>query len=289
MLRQEFGLNQTLRLLEVPKSTWYYYRNEKKDFEDKYSCLRSDLMKAIRSNPIYGYRKLQVELKEVYESCINHKTLKKLLNVWDVALPRRIRRPRKNPILVLIKSIGARANLLKAIENPAPFEVIVTDFTWIYYNEGDNKAALIGYEDYCSKRMLGYSMGQTQETGLALEAWKKAKIRIRRYGGKIENSIVHQDQGSPFISYEYVKQMTIKDKVFLSYSAKGTPGDNASKESFFGHFKKENKGLFLSAGSFYELEKVVKSRMRYYNSRRRHQTLGYISPEEYLKRWKHSI
>lgn len=289
MLMQEFGLNQTLRLLEVPKSTWYYYQNEKKDFEDKYSCLRADLMKAIRGNPIYGYRKLKVELDDVYEHCINHKTLKKLLNIWEIALPRRIIRPRKNRILTLIQSIGARANLLKAIENPSPFEVIVTDFTWLYYNEGDARAALIGYEDYGSKKVLGYGLGLTQDTELAITAWGKAKNCLSRYGVRIENIIVHQDQGSPFISYEYVNQITVKDKVVLSYSAKGTPGDNAAKESFIGHFKKENRDLFLSAKSFSELKKIVKNRIRYYNVKRRHQTLGYISPEEYLKRWKHSI
>jgi putative transposase len=285
MFIREYGLNQTLRIVEIPKSTWYYYRQEKVNFEDKYKYLRKDLYKAIKENPAYGYRKLKAELEDVYRQQINHKTLKKLLNLWDVALPRVSSRPRKSRILKLIQSLGEKANLLKAIKDSVPFKVLITDFTWVYYRDGNEMSALITYEDYKSKYVLGYALGQSQNTRLAIEAWKKTKAKIKRLGIKIENIIVHQDQDPVFLSYDYVRQLVTNDKVILSFSAKGTPGDNAAKESFIGHFKKENRGLLLNAHDFLELKEVVRKGIKYYNFKRRHQSLGYLSPNVYLRKW----
>ena len=100
---------------------------------------------------------------------------------------------------------------------------------------------------------------------------------------------MHQDQDSVFTGYEYVSQMVINDKVALSYAQKGNPGENAAKESFIGHFKVENRSLFLEAESLDELKKIVEDRIHYYNEKRRHQTLGYLTPKEYLENWQHGL
>jgi len=55
----------------------------------------------------------------------------------------------------LIQDIKDRVNLIKSLENPEPFEVIITDFTWIYYHQGKERAALIAYEDYVGKMVYG--------------------------------------------------------------------------------------------------------------------------------------
>lgn len=284
-LKDQFGLNQVLKVLGLSKSTWYYWQNQKLDLEAKYQFLRKDLKKAVEDNPAYGYRKLQVELKQVYGHLVNHKSLKKLLRLWDLALPRLVVKPKPNRIIKLIQSVGTRANLLKAIRKKGayPFQILVTDFTWVYYRQGKERLALISYEDYASKIVLGYALGISQNTQLALEAWAKTKRNLRKRKVRIEKVIVHQDQGSPLTSFEYVGQLTIKDQAMLSYAAKGTPGENAAKESFIGHFKKENKSLFLDAKIARELKRLVKKQIIYYNSKRRHESLGYLSPEEYLK------
>jgi len=268
--QDEFGLNQTLRVLELPKSTWYYHQDQKLGLEEKYWFLKKDLKQVVVDNPAYGYRKLQVELKQVYGHLINHKPLKKLLKLWDLALPRVVIKPRANRIVKLIQSVGARANLLKAIKEQGayPFQILVTDFTWLYYNQGKERLALIDYEDWASKIVLGYALGVSQDTQLALKAWNKTKKELKRRKVEVERVIVHQDQGRPFTSFEYVGQLTIKDQVMLSYAAKGKPGENAAKESFIGHLKTENKSLFLEARTAKELKVIVKDRIIYYNTKR---------------------
>ena len=55
-------------------------------------------------------------------------------------------------------------------------------------------------------------------------------------------------------------------------------------ESFNGHFKGENKSLFHEAANIWELERVIAQQMEYYNSRRRHSTLGYTAPMDHMIR-----
>lgn len=180
-LKEKFGLNRTLKIIGVPKSTWYYHQNEKVDYEEKYAHVKEPLMDGIEKNPAYGWRKLKDELKDVYGIRINHKPLKKLLNLWGLALLRVVEKPRKNPIVKLIQEVGDRANLLKEMDlnKIEPFEVLITDFTWVYYHSGKKKAALIGYEDLAGKVIYGHAVGKSQDTALALEAWKKTKKTLK--------------------------------------------------------------------------------------------------------------
>ena len=281
-------MNQTLRVAGVSKSTWYYYQKEKVDYEEKYSHVRIPILNAIKENPAYGWRKLQDELEEDYGIALNHKPLKNLLNLWDLALPRTVKRPRKNRIAKLIQEIGDKANLLRDIDmsDIQPFQVLVTDFTWLYYHSGQKRMALIGFEDIACKVIYGYAIGKSQDTELALRAWAEAKKKLLGVGATFEGMIVHQDQDPVFTGYEYVRQMVLEDGLRLSYSKKATPGDNASKESFFGHFKTENKSLFLNAKTSDELIEIAAERMNYYNEKRRHQSLGNIAPLKHLERWK---
>jgi len=284
-----FGLNRTLRILEIPKSTWYYRQRHKLNYGEKYAHIKKDLLQTVKQHPAYGWRKLQVELREKYGHKINHKTLKKLLNIWQLALPGKVGRTRKNRRVKLIQEVGDRANLVKGIQNPSPFEVIITDFTWIYYLQGKRRVALVAYEDYAGKMVYGYALGASPNTELALTGWREAKKTLEGLGVKVEGGIVHQDQDSVFTGYEYVRQMAVNDNAVLLYAKKGTPGENAAKESFISHFKMENKSLFLETRSFKELKGIVENRINYYNEERRHQSLGYLTPREHLKKWQFGL
>jgi transposase InsO family protein len=69
----------------------------------------------------------------------------------------------------------------------------------------------------------------------------------------------------------------------LSYALNGAK-DNPEMESFNGHFKQEGKSLFLDACDIEDLRMVVAKQMKYYNTKRRHSSLGYIPPMMYVER-----
>ncbi len=95
--------------------------------------------------------------------------------------------------------------------------------------------------------------------------------------------IVHHDQDPVYTSYAWTSQLLVKDEVQLSYALEGAK-DNPAMESFNSRFKAEGHSLFLEAPDLIALQKVVAAQIRYYNTRRRHSSLGYLSPLAFLKK-----
>ena len=91
----------------------------------------------------------------------------------------------------------------------------------------------------------------------------------------------HQDQGSVYTSYAYVDKL-LKAGARLSYSRKGTPGDNAAIESFFGRLKEEWGLTFAQAETEQEVIELINQAMESYNGDRLHSALDYQSPNEYI-------
>jgi putative transposase len=95
--------------------------------------------------------------------------------------------------------------------------------------------------------------------------------------------IVHHDQDPVYTGYGWTGQLVLADQVRLSYALNGAK-DNPEMESFNGRFKTENHSLFLEAPDIPALRTVVAERMHYYNTERRHSSLGYIAPRTYIER-----
>ena len=248
--------------------------------KDRYQNLKPILHGIILKNPSYGYRSLKDALAKK-RIVINHKLLKKLLKTWGLSLPRKLKRKRKSGIEQILAELGTMVNLVKTVPVSArfPFRVVYTDFTEIVCHAG--KAYLIVFLDDVSKRVLGYAIGLSASTQLALQAFSKAKQYLTRKNAVLSSMIIHQDQGTQFTSYEYVLKLTT-DGITPSYSRKGCPQDNPGMESFYGRLKDEWNNLFREANSFHELKYLVQQSLRYYNRRRIHSELNGKSPDEFL-------
>ncbi len=102
--------------------------------------------------------------------------------------------------------------------------------------------------------------------------------------GKVDSVIVHSDQGSTYASSDY-QQLLKANALVCSMSRKGECLDNAVAESFFGTLKSE----LVDHEDYRTKEEAKKSLFEYieifYNRRRRHSYLGYISPVEYEARY----
>jgi transposase InsO family protein len=94
--------------------------------------------------------------------------------------------------------------------------------------------------------------------------------------------IMHHDQDSVYTGHIWTGQLLLRDKVRLSYALDGAR-DNPEMESFNGHFKQEGNSLFLDAGDMEELKAVISRQMEYYNTKRRHSSLDYVSPMAYIE------
>jgi len=95
-------------------------------------------------------------------------------------------------------------------------------------------------------------------------------------------TLFHSDRGSQYASLDF-RAVLIANGITASMSGKGECWDNAVVESFFGSMKRELgdpvwESRAAARATIFEYIET------WYNRRRRHSTLGYLSPEEYESR-----
>jgi putative transposase len=281
--REEHGLNRCLELLGVSKGTWHrrmrHPEETKQEARDRQ--LKGPVLQVVKEHPAYGYRRMLPELLETFGERVNHKRLRRVLNQWDLALPRRVSKPRPSGIDQILRQGKGQLNLLQGWD-PGPLEALSTDFTEVRYAGRRKKAYLMALIDIGSHWIPGWALGPSANQDLALTCWKRAGVRLEAAGRGTNGLIVHQDQDSVFTSYRWLRTLLMESEVIVSYSERGAK-DNPWIESFWGHFKGENGSLLIEAETLEELREVVDRQMAYYNERRRHSSLDYRSPVEYLK------
>ena len=166
-------------------------------------------------------------------------------------------------------------NLLKRdFEADRPNQKWLTDITYISTQEGWLYLAAV--LDLYGRRIVGWAMSGRMTSDLTRDALKMA-IRQRQPEADL---IHHSDQGSQYTAGEY--QQLLKDwDIQVSMNGVGTWYDNAPMESFFGSLKSEwvHHRVYRTRNEarvdiFYYIE-------AFYNRRRLHSSLDYLSPEEY--------
>jgi len=152
--------------------------------------------------------------------------------------------------------------------------VWVADITYIPTREGALYLATV--LDLGSRRCVGWAMRDTLEVELALSALRMAQEARRPAPGLIH----HSDRGSQYTSGEYRGELAAHG-MMASMSAKGDCYDNAVAESFFSTLEFE----LLMKNDWETREDARRAIFRYieawYNRKRRHSTLGYVSPAAY--------
>jgi putative transposase len=148
-----------------------------------------------------------------------------------------------------------------------------------YVQTGQGFLFLAAVQDVFSRRIIGWSMRDDLKAELVLDALGMA-VSLRGGAGGV---VAHSDQGSQYTSLvygAYAKQSGID----LSMGSVGDPWDNAVAETFFASLAKE----LLRRERFATREQA---RLRlfwyiecFYNSRRRHSSLGMLSPIDYGQR-----
>jgi putative transposase len=282
-VKDRHGLNCALAAADLPKATWYYYQNDKVDYEEKYIHLKPILEAIARKYPEYGLPRIMVELRDVHHCHVNHKMVERLLGLWDLSILRGTRRRKPSGVQRAILEAGGKANLVAQMEKIGLFEVIYTDFTELLYADGHRKAILMPIIGHASKMAFGWAVGKSDDTPLALRAWKRAKETFHELNISFAGMVMHHDRDPVYTGYGWTSQLLLKDELRLSYALRGAK-DNPEMESFNGRFKTEGHSLFLEAQNFDELVAIVDDRICYYNTERRHSSIGYVPPLTYIER-----
>jgi putative transposase len=235
-----------------------------------------ELLGAIRaihadSKATYGWPRVHAELRHRGVR-VSRKRVARLMRQAD--LSGMVRR-RKGRTTIRVPGVVTAPDLVRRDFAPtAPNRLWVADLTEIATWEGKLYLAVV--VDCYSRRCVGWAMAEHMRAELVVEALQMALWRRRPDVGLVH----HSDRGGQYVSLSF-GQTARAAGIDLSMGAKGCALDNAVCEAFFATLKKELTRR-RSWSTRRELETAVFAWIEgWYNRRRLHSTLGYVSPETY--------
>jgi transposase InsO family protein len=157
-------------------------------------------------------------------------------------------------------------------------QVWVSDITYIWTTEGWLYLTII--LDLADRRVVGWSLSKSLKAiNTVFPAWYMAKINRPL----TDRLIFHSDRGVQYACNAFAQLLGTPQKVTRSMSRKGDCWDNAVAESFFKSIKTEMiyhckfKTRWEAQIAVFEYIEI------WYNRKRKHSALGYLSPEQYEK------
>jgi transposase InsO family protein len=262
-------------VMRVSRSGYYSWLNrEKSPRQREYERLIPVVQEAGKiSKHTYGARRMAKEIEAVGVPCGKSKarTLMKLANVSA-------KQKKKFKVTTDSKhNLPVAPNLLeRQFKVEEPDKVYVSDITYLWTNEGWLYLAVI--IDLFSRQVVGWSLSSRMTKELVMNALRMAYWQRKPAAGLL----FHSDRGSQYCSTDFQKMLK-SYKMVSSMSRKGDCWDNSVAESFFGSLKTER--VFFSNYRTREeaRQDVVDYIEMFYNSRRRHSYLGYLSPRQFEK------
>ena len=262
------------RALEVSRSGYYAYKKRPKSQQrvDNEKLLIEIRRVFVDNESNYGSPRIWNALNNVQGiRCSENRVAKVMRGSGIVAVQKRKFRITTNSK----HSYPVWPNVLNrnfTVEKPNA--VWVSDITYIWTFEGWLYLAAV--LDLFSRGIVGLAMDKTIADTLTTQAMKQAILR--RSPGK--GLICHTDRGSQYAGNDF-KAILAQNEFVGSMSKKGDCWDNAVAESFFHTLKVELVHRMKFKTRDEAKEKIFQYVEMYYNRKRAHSTLGYLSPFEY--------
>lgn len=266
-------MSHLCKVLEVSEQGFYQWRKAPFSVRDKRRQVLLLHVKAEyqRWKKRYGSPRIHHELK-AQGICCSERTIASIMRSEGL----RARAARRYRATTNSKhTFEVSENVLDRNFNPPGMnEVWAGDITYLWTSEGWLYLAV--FLDLCSKRVVGWALGNHLDAKLVCSAFLRAIARRSPAPGLL----VHSDRGVQYASREFRSLLASRGAV-QSMSRKGNCWDNAVVESFFHSLKVEAiYGLNFTTRREAEIE-VFDYIERFYNKIRRHSSLEYLPPEVY--------
>ena len=265
------GVRAVCRTLGLPRSSFYEAASEtSQQASDRHiGALIEQIFN--RHEGRYGYRRIVSELSDHAVVCSAERT-RRLMKERGL---RAVQPKRFAPKTSDGRAFRPAANLLK--DQPMPEQknaVWAGDITYIPTVSGWLYLAVV--IDLYSRRIVGWSLADHMRAALVSAAMENA-LQIRQPQSGL---IFHSDRGSQYASGAF-RSILKRSHIRQSMSAKANPYDNAWTESFMGTLKLE-----LVQKQSYKTENQARLKIfeyieSYYNTQRKHSSIGYLSPNQF--------
>lgn len=243
---------------------YYHYKNKtiNSDYENKII----EIFRESKDN--YGTRKIKKEL-EKQNIQVSRKYIKNCMKKYNL-ISNYTKKQYKN------HNKGCNEekymNILnREFNNKKQMSVIVSDLTYVNVKGKWNYVCLI--IDLFNREIVGYAANKHKIVDIVLEAFSTIKYNLNKI------QIFHTDRGLEFKN-KAIEKLLKTFNIKRSLSNKGCPYDNAVAEATYKIFKIEfaYNRIF---NSFEELKQELSSYVYWYNNKRIHGSLNYLSPIEY--------
>jgi putative transposase len=225
------------------------------------------------SRHTYGWPRVHAELTLGLGMAVNHKRVARLMREAGIqGLYRRrnrgctVRDPQADPYDDLVD---------RDFVVDGPDELWMTDITEHPTDEGKVYCAAV--LDAYSRRVVGWSIDDNMRTALVVDALGMA---ITRRDPEPHSAILHSDHGSQFTSWAFGKRL-VDAGLVASMGSIGDCFDNSMVESFWGTMQLE----LLDSRRWRTRHQLATAIFEWieswYNPRRRHSSIGMLSPVDY--------
>jgi putative transposase len=264
-------------VMQVSRSGFYAY--EQRQAHTALDSVELELLARVKAiaaetRQSYGSRRMARQL-QAEGFAVGRAKARRLMKEAGVSVSRpRLRRPVTTDSR---HGYGVADNVLaRQFDVAKPDQAWAGDITYIWTAEGWLYLAVL--LDLYSRKVVGWAMSSAIDTALVQQALQMALGRRRPAAGLVH----HSDRGSQYASQAY-RNVLSDYGIVCSMSGKGDGLDNAVAERFFGSLKCEWTSHSEYATRQEAKDDIIAYIEMFYNSRRKHSYLGYVSPNEYEK------
>lgn len=260
--QSQLSIVRQCQLLELPRSTFYYAPKPESN-EDL--TLKRLIDQCYMAFPYYGTRRVRLWLKDEHGLTVNRKKIQRLRREMGIETlyPKRcLSQPGKGHRIF--------PYLLKGLHVNRSNQVWAADITYVPMKKGF--VYLVAILDWYSRRVLSWKVSTTMDADFCVTALNEA---IETHGTP---EIFNTDQGSQFTGTEFSGTL-LAHNIKISMDGKGRWIDNVFVERLWRSVKYEE--VYLRAyDSVADARCSLKQYFEHYNTKRRHQGLGNLTPDE---------
>ena len=267
-------------VMDVSPSGYYVWRrrsDSRRSGEDRrlVTAMR-DIHRKV--DPSYGSPRMHEELLSGGFACGRHRVARLMRRHGIIARTT----VRFRSLTKAGKREPAAPNLLdRQFSVAKPNQVWASDITYIPTAQGHLYLAVV--LDLYSRQVVGWSMtvrlGAELVTGALRQALKRRSV---------QPGLLHHSDRDGLYSCAAYKHLLSENAMISSMSRKGNCYDNACVESFFGSLKTELVAFERFRTREEAREKLFAWIEIFYNRKRRHSTLGYVSPVEFERKHEYA-
>jgi putative transposase len=266
-LSQEYPIATVCQVLDYPRSQVYYQPQPPPDETN----LKAAIVTLAGQYPTYGYRRITAMLKRSGHE-INHKRVVRLMRELGLVGKRPTRRKRTTNSN---HEFQRYPNRMMNLTIDHPDQAWVADITYIKLQQEFVYLAVV--MDVFTRSIRGWHLARSMDQSLTLRALSKGLEK-----GCPE--IHHSDQGVQYAAHEYVKLLR-QHNVKISMAEVGQAWQNGYAERLMRTIKEEEVDLSEYRNFTEAYQQIEQFLEDVYMKKRIHSSLGYLTPDEYERKW----